>query len=174
MKQRFHIVFGCITAVLFILASEQAHAQGVLNRRTLGNLNVPQLQRGSITPLGSSLEQSQLNLSREQQLQLSLLNSERFQDAKSRLPEAISKDSLGLKDYVKRSIFRDTLIFGSELFREGTLDFAPNIQLANAPNYIVGVGDKLSLTIYGLQEAAYDLEVAPNGTIVVPDRKSVV
>ena len=168
MKQRFHIVFGCITAVLFILASEQAHAQGVLNRRTLGNLNVPQLQRGSITPLGSSLEQSQLNLSREQQLQLSLLNSERFQDAKSRLPEAISKDSLGLKDYVKRSIFRDTLIFGSELFREGTLDFAPNIQLANAPNYIVGVGDKLSLTIYGLQEAAYDLEVAPNGTIVVP------
>ena len=33
---------------------------------------------------------------------------------------------------------------------------------------MVGMGDRLTLTIFGQQEAAYDLEVLPNGTLVIP------
>ena len=159
-------ILGILTLLTLSFA---ANGQGVLNRRTLGNLNVPQLQRGSITPLSSAIEQQQLqNLTREQQIQLAMLNGASFKELQSRLPESMTKDSLALKDYVKRNIFRDTLVFGSELFRVGKLDFAPSLQLANAPNYMVGMGDKISLTLYGQQEAAYDLEVLPNGTLVIP------
>ena len=155
-------------STLFML-SFSASGQGVLNRRTLGNLNVPQLQRGNMTSVPSAIEAQQLqNLSREQQIQLAMLNGASFKDLESRLPETISKDSSAIKDYVKRNIFRDTLVFGSELFRLGKLDFAPSLQLANAPNYMIGIGDKLTLTLYGQQEAAYDLEVLPNGTLIIP------
>lgn len=159
-----------ILGILTLLTlSFSAKGQGVLSRRTLGNLNVPQLQRSSITPLSSGIEQQQLqNLTREQQIQLALLNGANLSDPKSRLPEDIALDSADLKDYVKKNIFRDTLIFGSELFRRGNLNFTPNLQLANAPNYLVGIGDRLSLTLYGNQEASYDLQVKPNGTLEVP------
>ena len=166
---RIRHILSLFALAFLVGAPNSSFAQGVLNRRTLGNLNVPQLQRGSITPLTSSLETAQLGqLTREQQIQLAMLNSANMKDVQSRLPDAIKKDSLAVKDYVKRNIFRDTLIFGSELFTNGTLDFAPNLELANAPNYIVGVGDALTLTIFGAQEASYELEVQPNGTLVVP------
>jgi protein involved in polysaccharide export with SLBB domain len=158
-------ILGILTLLTLSFA---AQGQGVLNRRTLGNLNVPQLQRGSITPLSSSFEQQLQTLKHEQQIQLAMLNGASFKELQSLLPESMLKDSLALKDYVKRNIFRDTLVFGSELFRFGKLDFAPSMQLANAPNYMVGVGDKLTLTLYGQQEAAYELEVLPNGTLVIP------
>ena len=57
-----------VLGIVFVLTVSQAWGQGVLNRRTLGNLAVPQLGRGSITPLSSSIEEQQLqNLTREQQ-----------------------------------------------------------------------------------------------------------
>ncbi len=159
-------ILGILT---LLMLSQQAQGQGVLNRQTLGNLNVPQLHRGSITPLSSAIEQQQLHtLTREQQIQWAMLNGPSFKEVQSRLPQSMAQDSLALKDYVRRNIFRDTLVFGSELFRLGKLDFAPSLQLANAPEYVVGMGDQLTLTLYGQQEAAYELEVLPNGTLVIP------
>ena len=142
--------------------------QGILGRRTLSNLDVNTLKESDLTTSGmGGLEQVE-NLRKAERLRSEMLESENFQQVRSRLPEAIAKDSNALRNYVKTNIFRDTLIFGSDLFNQGSLNFAPNIQLANAPNYVLGSGDQLSLTIYGLQEASYDLEVLPNGNIVVP------
>lgn len=143
-------------------------AQGILGRRTLSNLDVNTLKQSDLTSKGiGGLEQVE-NLRQAEKLRTEMLEYENFQQLRSRLPEAIVKDSNALRNYVKTNIFRDTLIFGSELFKQGRLDFAPNIHLANAPNYVLGSGDELSLIIYGLQEASYDLEVLPNGNIVVP------
>lgn len=154
---------------LILFTSFLSHAQGILGRRTLGNLNVNTLKESDINSSVSNIDISQLSkLQQSELMKQRLLEAENFQQLRSRLPEAIAKDSGSLKDYVKRNIFRDTLIFGSELFKQGDLDFAPNLQLANTPNYIVGSGDKINLTIYGVQEATYDLEVGANGTLTVP------
>lgn len=166
---RFSVKTFYTVGLLVLAMASHVYGQGVLNRRTLGNLNVPQLERGSISPLTSPIERQQLEaLTREQQIQLALLQGTGWKELQNRLPDALAKDSTSWKEYVRRNIFRDTLVFGSELFRQGKLDFAPSIQLANAPNYVLGVGDKLTLTLYGDQEAVYDLEVMPNGTIVAP------
>ena len=142
--------------------------QGILGRRTLSNLDVNTLKESDLTTNGiGGLEQVE-NLRKAERLRSEMLEYENFQQVRSRLPEAIANDTNALRNYVKTNIFRDTLIFGADLFSHGSLDFSPNIQLANAPNYILGSGDQLSLTIYGLQEASYDLEVLPSGNLVVP------
>jgi protein involved in polysaccharide export with SLBB domain len=153
---------------LCLVAGNSLYAQGILGRRTLSNLDVNTLKESDLTAPGiGGLDQVE-KLRQAEKLRNQMLEAENFQQVRSRLPEAIAKDSNALKNYVKTNIFRDTLIFGSELFKQGSLNFAPNIQLANAPNYVLGSGDELNLTIYGLQEASYELEVLPSGNVVIP------
>jgi protein involved in polysaccharide export with SLBB domain len=38
------------------------------------------------------------------------------------------------------------------LFDNPTLNFEPNLKLATPVNYIVGPGDELQITVYGVQE----------------------
>jgi len=163
-------VYRLIPIFLLVLwMSPSAFAQGVLTRRTFGNLQVPVLGDPAATTPTSGLELEKLKrLSQEQQRQLDLLSGADWKNIQGRVPEALAGDSADMKNYVKRNIFRDTLIFGSELFSQTKVDFAPNLQLANAPKYVLGVGDELTITLYGRQEASYEASVLPNGTISVP------
>ena len=52
--------------------------------------------------------------------------------------------------------------------KDSKLDFAPNLQIAASPSYQVGPGDELELVLYGAQEATFELEVAPSGSVTVP------
>ncbi|BFM42319.1 SLBB domain-containing protein [Flavobacterium sp. CFS9] len=46
----------------------------------------------------------------------------------------------------------NALIFGSELFDNPTLNFEPDLKMATPVNYILGPGDKLEISIYGIQQ----------------------
>lgn len=70
--------------------------------------------------------------------------------------------------YLKSEIPPDSLIFGSELFNNTKLDFAPNLQLATPVNYVLGPGDKLIIILFGDQESTEEQLVDPNGNIVLP------
>ena len=155
--------------IILLLGATMAFGQGILGRRTLGNLNVNTLKESELNSSASSLGIQTLTKAQQAELlKQRMLQEETFQKLRSRLPEEIANDSSALKDYVKGNIFRDTLIFGSELFSQGKLDFAPNLSLANTPNYILGSGDEVNITIYGVQEASYDLEISASGTLTVP------
>lgn len=83
------------------------------------------------------------------------------------------KDSLSALDlpYLRRRVFTDTLIYGSELFayaEAGSSNFAPNLQLPTPSNYTIGPGDKLAISIYGFQEANHLVAVNRNGRITLP------
>lgn len=147
-----------------------AAAQGVLGRRTLGNLDIETITQHDIQAMRSRLATQNLNDSRAAELiKKQAVSDDDFKKLRSRLPSSVTMDSMNVLSYVKRSIFRDTLIYGSELFRdESKLDFAPNLQIAYSPNYVVGPGDELELTIYGLQSANYELYVRPDGSIELP------
>ena len=142
-------------------------AQGVLGRRTMGNLDIETITQNDIQLMRTKLSGKNLNDSRAAELlKKQAVSQEDFKGLRSRLPSAVLVDSMNALSYVERSIFRDTLIFGSELFRDkGKLDFAPNLQMAYSPDYIVGPGDELDLTIYGMQSANYQLVVRADGFV---------
>lgn len=59
-------------------------------------------------------------------------------------------------------------IFGLEIFNNGVLSFQPDVKIATPANYVVGPDDEISITIYGYQEARYNLKVSPEGDINIP------
>lgn len=56
-------------------------------------------------------------------------------------------------------------IFGSELFRNGSITFEPNLRIATPKGYVVGPDDKLLIDLTGDNEASYNLQVSPEGVI---------
>ena len=56
-------------------------------------------------------------------------------------------------------------IFGSDLFKNGSLTFEPNLRLATPKDYILGPDDELLIDISGDNEASYSLIVSPEGAI---------
>ncbi|WP_374174043.1 SLBB domain-containing protein [Flavobacterium tructae] len=59
------------------------------------------------------------------------------------------------QEKIKNEKIKDSLnalIFGSELFDNPTLNFEPDLKMATPVNYILGPGDKLEVSIYGIQQ----------------------
>jgi protein involved in polysaccharide export with SLBB domain len=59
----------------------------------------------------------------------------------------------------------NSLIFGSELFDNPTLNFEPNLKLATPVNYILGPGDELQISVYGVQEYSATIPVTVEGKV---------
>lgn len=59
----------------------------------------------------------------------------------------------------------NSLVFGSELFDNPTLNFEPNLKLATPVNYILGPGDELQVSVYGVQEFNASIPVTVEGKI---------
>ncbi|MEM7083785.1 MAG: SLBB domain-containing protein [Pseudomonadota bacterium] len=59
--------------------------------------------------------------------------------------------------------------FGHDLFKSSAGSFTPASDLPVPVNYTLGVGDELSLLIYGQYNASYNLRIDRNGAIVVPE-----
>lgn len=59
-------------------------------------------------------------------------------------------------------------IFGLEIFNNGVLSFEPNLSIATPVGYVIGPNDEINISIYGYQEAKYNLRVGPEGDINIP------
>jgi protein involved in polysaccharide export with SLBB domain len=59
----------------------------------------------------------------------------------------------------------NSLVFGSELFDNPTLNFEPNLKLATPVNYILGPGDELQISVYGIQEFSDAVPVTVEGKV---------
>lgn len=59
----------------------------------------------------------------------------------------------------------NSLIFGSELFDNPTLNFEPNLKLATPVNYVLGPGDELQVSVYGVQEFSASIPVTVEGKV---------
>lgn len=64
--------------------------------------------------------------------------------------------------------------FGYSFFRTDSAGFAPVTDIPVGPDYIVGVGDKIILTLWGSIEGKYELEVNRNGEISLPKVGTVI
>lgn len=85
-------------------------------------------------------------------------------DRKSR----IVSDSIEYKKE-KQTVQKDnTTIFGSEIFNNKQISFAPNLNMPTPKNYVLSTGDQLVIDIYGYSEANYKLRISPDGYIHIP------
>ena len=71
-----------------------------------------------------------------------------------------------LKSGVKEEISQ---LFGSELFNNPNISFAPNLNMPTPKNYVLSTGDQLIIDIYGYSEANYKLRISPDGYIRIPN-----
>jgi protein involved in polysaccharide export with SLBB domain len=62
---------------------------------------------------------------------------------------------------------QNSLVFGSELFDNPTLNFEPNLKLATPMNYILGPGDELQVSVYGVQEYNARIPVSVEGKVSI-------
>jgi protein involved in polysaccharide export with SLBB domain len=59
-------------------------------------------------------------------------------------------------------------IFGLEIFNNNVFKFEPNLKIATPVGYVIGPDDEITISIYGYQEAKYNLTVSPEGDINIP------
>ena len=185
-----------ILVVLLVLgAVSPAGAQEFFFKKNLANIRVDKISESEILKFKSQFENS--NLSEQQAMELLLsrgMSKAEVDKMRKKLTStggvngqdvlllkiAALRDSLrGGSDIsdvfnssqLKKNIFKDTLIYGSELFAHydpSKDNFAPNLRLATPSTYSIGPGDKLTVAIYGSQEAVTDAVVSPEGNVNLP------
>ena len=58
--------------------------------------------------------------------------------------------------------------FGYELFRQTAASFAPVVDVPVSSDYMIGPGDEFTVTLWGLVDATYAVQVDRNGEITLP------
>ena len=58
-------------------------------------------------------------------------------------------------------------VFGRDIFNKKNLSFEPAMNVSTPQSYVVGPGDKVNLDIFGGSQKSQQLEVSPDGVIVV-------
>ena len=84
--------------------------------------------------------------------------------------EAATKELSRKQEKIVNKMVKDTvnaLIFGSELFDNPTLNFEPNLKLATPMNYVLGPGDELQISVYGVQEFNASVPVTTEGKVII-------
>ncbi len=77
-----------------------------------------------------------------------------------------SRENIYLSDSM-RTMVNGKRVFGREIFNRRMLTFEPNMNIATPENYVVGPGDRINIDIYGASQKTDQLEVSPDGNIVI-------
>ena len=188
MKTKFIVLI-----VLLFLLPNISSAQNVFARKNLTSVSIDQLGEDEIILFKQSFEAKNMSSAQAfKDLEKKGMSEAEIRKLRLRLAETGHIDpgeqaqiltmklirlQDSLKDYKNESIqlmglerlyALDSNVFGASLFRNKSLDFAPNLTIATPPTYIVGNGDVLSLTIYGYQELNVDVPVGVSGALNIP------
>jgi protein involved in polysaccharide export with SLBB domain len=190
-----HKRFVCkllIVAALMFLYVPAAHSQDLLKGKDLSTLRVDQLSDGDIAKLKSQMSDARMTIEQAEQVALAKgMPATEFAKLKQRLlavtnnnsgvgklgtgkepppqRENAEKDSLDVYNKADRTKpLINPLIFGSELYTGVAPSFEPNLNLATPVNYILGPGDDIQVSVYGVQQYEGDLSVSPEGNISIP------
>ena len=80
------------------------------------------------------------------------------------------EDSIGSTVFEKDTeLFKPLERFGMDVFANAPSTFTPAMDIAIPSHYILGVGDQLSIQIYGKENAEYVLPITREGNILIPD-----
>ncbi|MDG2433856.1 SLBB domain-containing protein [Flavobacterium sp.] len=174
------IMFAMLLFVSILMGHDSA-AQGALQSRDLTTINVDALSPSDIAKIQSQLSSNGMTIDQAQSGLLAKgMSASEFEKLKGRLSNnnvpalqnTTAAQSGGAVQQleitnVKVKDTENALIFGSELFDNPTLDFAPDLQLATPVNYVLGPGDELQISVYGVQLYNATIKVSPEGKIAI-------
>jgi protein involved in polysaccharide export with SLBB domain len=185
-----------LLALAFLVSGIAVQAQDLLKGKDLSQVKVDQLSDADIVKLKAQLNSSGLTLEQAEQMavakgmsasefsklkaRLAIMDNSgdksatgklKSQENKSDIRENNSSDSLSVPRYdrQKPKPLIDSLIFGSELYTSVAPSFEPNMNLATPVNYILGPGDVLSVSVYGVQVYDGELPVSAEGFVNIPN-----
>mgnify|MGYP005614113793 FL=1 len=179
-------------ALLFfaLLQSSQIVAQDLMKAQDLSTVKVDYLSDADLAKIRTQLETNKVTIEQAEQMALAKgMSSNEFAKLKARLGMKSATTSTSLKKNKLNSFERDTisqedyarkqekiinkkvkdslnaLVFGSELFDNPDLNFEPNLKLATPVNYVLGPGDELQISVYGIQEFSDAVPVTVEGKV---------
>jgi protein involved in polysaccharide export with SLBB domain len=175
-----------VTVILFLFVLFQSGtlmAQDLLKGSDLSTLKVDYLSDTDIAKIKSQLQTNNTTIEQVEPMALAKgMSATEFAKLKVRLgvPSTVTavpkKDNVDdnaeeltrKQDKIVNKKLKDTLnslVFGSELFDNPTLNFEPNLKLATPVNYILGPGDELQISVYGVQEFNASIPVTMEGKV---------
>lgn len=178
-------IIGTILLLFVLFQSGSVQAQDLLKGSDLSTLKVDYLSDTEITKIKTQLQANNTTIEQAEPMALAKgMSASEFAKLKARLsalsttPKQSNKDNEGAKNQelgrkqekIVNKKVKDTLnslVFGSELFDNPTLDFQPNLNLATPVNYVLGPGDELQVSVYGVQEFNASIPVSTEGTISI-------
>lgn len=180
-----------LTLFFILLNSINANAQDILKSKDLSTVKVDYLSDDDLAKISAQLKSNNATIDSAEPIALSKgmtqtefnklkikLNEFEKKNAKGDLKDKENKYKAGSKDsefgrkqeMVKNDKVKDSvnaLIFGSELFDNPTLNFEPDLKLATPMNYILGPGDELQVSVYGVQEYNASIPVSVEGKVTI-------
>ncbi|WP_343588630.1 SLBB domain-containing protein [Flavobacterium sp.] len=180
-----------ITYVLILvftfLFSFNAKAQDILKGKDLSTIKVDYLSDDDLAKISAQLKSNNTTIEQVEPMALSKGMSQiEYDKLKTRLNEYSSRLNKGIEDKsqkqedksgfgrkqgkIKNDKVKDStnvLIFGSELFDNPTLNFEPDLKMATPVNYVLGPGDELQVSVYGVQEYNASIPVSVEGKVAI-------
>jgi protein involved in polysaccharide export with SLBB domain len=175
-----------IVSFLLLFAIFQTNtviAQDLLKSSDLSTLKVDNLSDAEVANIKSQLQANNSTIDQVEPMALAKgMSTAEFAKLKARL-RATTNSTKIIKDgdsspgeytrtqekivntKVKDSL--NSLVFGSELFDNPTLNFEPDLKLATPMNYILGPGDELQVSVYGVQEYNASIPVSVEGKVSI-------
>lgn len=166
--------------------SMNVFAQDLLKSNDLSTIKVDYLSDTDIAKIKTQLQSNNMTIEQAEPMALSKgMSATEFAKLKARLNGASGSGSVKkntdssfgqgtnsgrTQEKIVNKKVKDTvnaLIFGSELFDNPTLNFEPDSNLATPVNYILGPGDELQVSVYGVQEFNASIPVSVEGKIAI-------
>ena len=166
---------------IFTFSASSVQSQDILRSQDVSSVRVETLSDAEIANIKSQLKANNLTIDQVEpmlkqrgmkDLEFSKLR-ERLAAAPAARTEAVkgTSETTRVQEPVENRKTKDSTddkIFGSELFDNPDLNFEPNLKLATPVNYILGPGDELMMSLYGVQELNDVSTVSEEGKINVP------
>ncbi|MEO7975795.1 SLBB domain-containing protein [Flavobacterium sp.] len=170
--------------LFFIFLSFHATSQDIFKSNDLSSVKVDFLSDSEIARISAQLQSNNMTIDQAEPMALSKgMSAGEFAKLKMRLNKESgsslnkrnenineSKNSGRIQEKITNNKVKDSvnaLIFGSELFDNPTLNFEPDLNLATPVNYILGPGDELQVSVYGVQEYNASIPVSAEGKITI-------
>ncbi|MEP6930522.1 MAG: SLBB domain-containing protein [Flavobacterium sp.] len=175
-----------IILFFILLSSINVNAQDILRSKDLSTVKVDYLSDDDLAKISAQLKSNNTTIEQVEPMALSKgMSQEEYDKLKIRLNGYETKSIKGddkpkiqenkgesgrKQDKIRNEKVKDSanaLIFGSELFDNPNLNFEPDLKLATPMNYMLGPGDELQISVYGIQEYNANIPVSVEGKISI-------
>ncbi len=182
----FKLLFRLCWLLIFVFSITVSYSQDILKGTDLSSAKVDRLTDADILKYQEQLKSSGLTQEQAEQIALSKgFPAAELAKLRQRLAALTAANTSVVSPKSNTSITRTQVtsnesatsapvvvnprVFGAELFTTSSLTFQPDLKIATPMNYVLGPDDELAIAVSGLQEAAFNLPISPEGTIYIPN-----